>query len=53
MDISADSALRSTNNKFKNRFRFIEKTLEKSSKDIEKCSLEELDNIWKEAKTKE
>ena len=53
LDISADSALRSTNNKFKNRFRFIEKTLEKSSKDMEKCSLEELDSIWKEAKTKE
>ena len=53
LDISADNALRSTNKKFKNRFYFIEKTLNESGKNIEDCSLKELNNIWKKAKTKE
>ena len=53
LDISAENALRKTNEKFKNRFRYIEKVLEKNGKKFEETKLKELDKYWNEAKGKE
>ena len=53
LDISAENALRKTNDKFKNRFRYIENVLEKNGKKFEETKLKELDKYWNEAKGKE
>jgi len=53
LDISAENALRQTNDKFKNRFRFIENMVEKKGKKFEDTELNELDKYWNEAKGKE
>ncbi|HOA40072.1 MAG TPA: nucleoside triphosphate pyrophosphohydrolase [Halanaerobiales bacterium] len=39
--------------KFKNRFKYMEKVIEKEEKEINKLSLEELDYYWEEAKKTE
>ena len=50
LDISADDALRKSNNKFMNRFKMIENELNKRGKNIEESSLNELDDIWNSIK---
>ena len=50
LDISADDALRKSNNKFINRFKMIENELNKRGKNIEESSLNELDDIWNSIK---
>lgn len=52
-DISADEALRLTNKKFINRFRYIENQLQREGEKFEKTELNELDKYWNEAKSKE
>ncbi|MDC3013344.1 nucleoside triphosphate pyrophosphohydrolase [Candidatus Marinimicrobia bacterium] len=52
-DISADLALRKTNQKFYRRFNFIEKIVQKNNQKIEDISLGELLNYWKKAKNEE
>lgn len=49
-DIAAEDALRITNNKFADRFKYIEEKTAAEGKDMKKMSLEELDEIWEEAK---
>ena len=53
LDISAENALRQTNGKFKNRFRYIESKIKKKGKKFEETELNELEKYWKEAKGKE
>tara|TARA_B110000008_G_scaffold260997_1_gene282041 strand:+ start:444 stop:1220 length:777 start_codon:yes stop_codon:yes gene_type:complete len=53
LNISAENALRKTNDKFKNRFRYIEGALEKEGKKFEQTKLSELDKYWNEAKGNE
>ena len=48
--VNAEEALRKSNNKFIKRFQFIEKCLENESRDISKCSLDELETYWQQAK---
>ena len=50
LDITADDALRKSNNKFINRFKMIENELNKRGKNIEESSLNELDDIWNSIK---
>lgn len=50
--INPEIALLRTINKFKERFRYIERSLKEESKDINKVSLEELDRYWNQAKEK-
>ncbi len=50
MGIDPDGALSKTNEKFSRRFRYIEKAVEKSGKDWDDFSLEELDAFWNQAK---
>ncbi len=50
--VDPETALRGTNEKFERRFRYIEEALRRQGKALEQCSLEEMDNLWNEAKGK-
>lgn len=50
LDIEPENALHQTINKFIIRFRKLEKALAKQGKDIEKCSLKEMEKIWNKIK---
>jgi nucleoside triphosphate diphosphatase len=50
LNIDPDSALESTNNKFKRRFEFIENQMLAQEKSLTDCSLDELDALWDKAK---
>ena len=50
LGISADDALRKSNNKFINRFKMIENELNKEGKNIEDSSFNELEDIWNNIK---
>lgn len=51
--IDPESALKKTNQKFRNRFRYIENMLARSNKSFEQTDLEEMERYWQEAKRKE
>jgi len=53
LDIDPESALRHANNRFESRFEHIETSLENQGRDIKKTSLDDLELLWTEAKTKE
>ena len=53
MKLDPERALRHTNRKFENRFRFIETALTASGKTMQDASLEEMEKLWIEAKAKE
>ncbi|TCI05018.1 nucleoside triphosphate pyrophosphohydrolase [Corallincola luteus] len=46
-----EQLLRQANNKFENRFRYVEKILRVEGKELSDYSLEQLENAWCEAKT--
>ncbi len=50
LEIEPEQALRKTNQKFKNRFKHIEKTLTGEGNTLKNASLEEMDKIWEDAK---
>jgi MazG family protein len=50
LDVEPETALKKTNRKFRKRFAFIERELEKEGKKPEDSTLEELDGLWNEAK---
>jgi len=50
LKINPEFALKKTNDKFKKRFRFIEKSLEKEGKRIEETKLSEMEELWNKAK---
>ena len=50
LGISADDALRKSNNKFINRFKMIEDEINKRGKNIEVSSFNELEDIWNNIK---
>lgn len=49
-DVNPEIALRESNRKFCQRFRFIENRLKQEGKELRQASLEEMDKIWEEAK---
>ncbi|MDY6915471.1 MAG: nucleoside triphosphate pyrophosphohydrolase [Candidatus Cloacimonadota bacterium] len=51
--LDAETALRETISKFERRFKHVEKHYRKNGKDMKKSSLEQLDEIWDEAKKNE
>ena len=51
-NIHPEFALRDSTKKFENRFKYMEKLVEKSRKDIESVSPEKMDAFWKAAKSK-
>jgi nucleoside triphosphate diphosphatase len=48
-----DMALRRTNAKFERRFAYIERALAAQSRTLEQATLDEMDELWNEAKEKE
>lgn len=48
--VNPENALEKTNKKFINRFQFLEKEAQKSSKNIAEMSLEEMDVYWENSK---
>ena len=52
LDIDPESALRGTNDKFCRRFHYIEQALASSDKSCADASLEEMETLWQEAKSK-
>jgi len=52
MGVNPETALRYTNQKFTNRFNYIEDRVESSSKEWQDFTLDELDHWWNEAKGK-
>lgn len=50
LDVDAETALKKTNRKFRQRFKFIEDELKKDNKTLEESNLEEMDSLWNKAK---
>lgn len=50
LGINPEIALKKTNDKFRERFEYIEKRLKKKGKSIEEASLSEMDELWEESK---
>jgi tetrapyrrole methylase family protein/MazG family protein len=53
MKINPEEALRGTVEKFMRRFRHVEKTAAERGVEIESLSLDEMDRLWDEAKSRE
>ncbi len=52
LGISAEEALRTTIEKFTERFRFVEESLKEQGKKIEDAGIDEMDSLWELYKTK-
>ena len=50
LDIDSEDALNKANNKFMNRFSFIEKELKQTGKEFDEVELTELDSLWEDSK---
>ena len=53
LGFDTETALRGTINKFETRFSYVEEHFKRENKDMRECKLEELDEVWDEAKKKE
>lgn len=53
MKIDSEQALRKTNKKFINRFRYMEQSLRDADRDINQATLQEMDVLWEKAKKRE
>ncbi len=53
LNLNAEDAIRGANQKFNSRFRHIENSLLERGKNINESNLEEMDQLWNEAKDKE
>jgi len=53
LNVNAETALKSANNKFSRRFEYIERKVAQAGKALEECGLSELDGYWNEAKQSE
>ena len=49
-NIDAESALRKSNKRFEERFKFIEESCEKQGRSVDGLSLSEQDDLWEKAK---
>lgn len=52
LQVNPETALRGANERFEQRFRFIQARLEEEGEDLESASLERMDELWEEAKIK-
>jgi tetrapyrrole methylase family protein / MazG family protein len=53
LKLNPEASLRSMLNRFEKRFRHVEDEVKKSGKEMKKCTLEELDVFWNQAKALE
>ena len=51
LEINPETALREANNKFEQRFRFIQTRLEEAGEDLETASMARMDDLWEQAKS--
>lgn len=51
LEVEPETALKKTNRKFRQRFRYIEERLKAQGKSLELASLNEMDSLWNEAKS--
>ena len=51
--VDAESALRGTNRKFKQRFGYVEEGAKKQGRNLTELSLDEMESLWQEAKKRE
>lgn len=50
LDVEPETALKRTNRKFRRRFSFIEEELRKAGRTLEEANLDEMDELWDQAK---
>ena len=50
--LDAEAALAGTNDKFRNRFHYIERELDRQGRALEAATLEEMEKLWQQAKNK-
>jgi len=50
LNVDAEESLRRCNQKFEQRFGFIEKVLKDENKSFKSCSLDDLEDLWEQAK---
>jgi tetrapyrrole methylase family protein/MazG family protein/ATP diphosphatase len=50
LEVDAETALKKTNSKFRQRFKFIEQNLKENGKTLEESNLQEMDALWNKAK---
>ncbi len=53
LEIDAESALRGTNRRFKERFSYLEKKARAMGRELSEMTLDELDNLWEQSKSLE
>jgi len=53
LGVKAEDCLRGTNRKFKKRFNYIEEQFREKDRSLSEVSLEEMEDLWQEAKRKE
>ncbi|MCP8463601.1 nucleoside triphosphate pyrophosphohydrolase [Pseudomonas sp. ZM23] len=53
LKVDPETALRAANGKFERRFRYIETALREQGRNLEGCSLDDMDELWGEAKRAE
>jgi len=51
LNLDSEAALNGTNEKFRSRFHYVERALEKSGNTLEQATLDEMEALWQEAKT--
>ena len=51
LKIDPELALHKTNNKFKQRFDYLEKKLKADNRSLFETNIEEMESLWQEAKT--
>jgi ATP diphosphatase len=51
LGVDAEAALAGTNEKFRSRFHHVEKSISASGSSLKEASLEQMENLWQEAKT--
>ena len=51
LDVEPETALKTTNRKFRRRFKYIEQQLKRSGRTLDHASLEEMDTLWNESKS--
>lgn len=50
LDVDAESALREANGRFRNRFEYVESLARSSGRELHEFTLEEMDDLWNQAK---
>ncbi len=53
IDVDAEESLRGCNQKFERRFSYIERSLKRQGREFGRCTLDELEALWLEAKKKD